>query len=1179
MRALIQVKTALTISFLLVSLASLAAPCSAERLPVKVFTSADSLGSSYISTLMRDSRGFLWFCTRDGLTRFDGSRFVTYQIGGKNAPPGIEQILETSKGIYWIITTGGLYRFDPNAPVVEQTKSNQPMLNAEFMGNQRGLLFEDRRGNLWFGSDALYRMAEKDGKVSFEKIELNLPATRAVVINAICDGKDGSLWLATNQGLLRRLADGREILYGLAGSRNDPITSILADASGRLWIGMSSGIYVLQPEAATEFSSLTRFSFRPLDVAKLAHATGERSSQLPTRAGDVSKCTGFPQTSFYKYLYETTDGHVWISAGDGVVEFDGAAFHQFTAAQGMLKGVGAMVEDANGNLWFGWATGLMRLNRRGLSTYDFTDGMKTTSVVDFSQRGTGSLYAVTSDFFLSQFDGKEFETVQMPVPSGSRAFWTANPIFQDHLGEWWLPTTNKLYHFPAVTKLAALAQQRPLGIYGANDGLKSDQTFHVFEDAQGDVWVSTLGGPAAAAGLSRWNRATQKFNTFSTSEGFPDGKSVCSFAEDQYGNVWTGFYEGGLARYAQGRFVEFTTGDGLPNGVITALHVDQRGRLWIASALGGLSRVDDPAAAPLTFVNYTTDNGLASNNVRALTDDLLGNVYAGTARGVDRLSADAIRIKHYSVSDGLAGDFVTAAFRDRDGALWFGTPSGPSRLAPEAERQTAAPAVLFGGLRVAGENRALPELGRADIPPFYLLHAQNNLQIDFFAIDFNAGEGLRYQYKLEGADSDWSAPTTQRTVNFANLQPGTYRFLVRAVSADGLAGQTPSLLSFHILPPFWRRWWFVTGLLLLVVAGVFALERYRARSRRTLRESETRFRTLAETASDAIITIDEESRILFINTEAEKVFGHSIAEMVGAELTMLMPEYLRHLHRAGFNRYLETGQRHIGWTAVELPGLHKSGREIPLEVSFGEFTRNGRRYFTGIARDITERKQAAAALEHAREERLRELERVRKRIATDLHDDIGSALTQISILSEVANRQLPAGAGAAAPLALIADSSRELVDSMSDIVWAINPKKDHLSDLVGRMRRFAADVLSARGIEFVFRAPDSDHDVQLGANIRREVFLICKESINNLVKHSACDRADIEFAVDADHLMLTISDNGKGFETAAESDGHGLLSMCDRAAGLGAEFEMSSQSGGGTTIKLDVPLTGPAQAV
>jgi signal transduction histidine kinase len=222
---------------------------------------------------------------------------------------------------------------------------------------------------------------------------------------------------------------------------------------------------------------------------------------------------------------------------------------------------------------------------------------------------------------------------------------------------------------------------------------------------------------------------------------------------------------------------------------------------------------------------------------------------------------------------------------------------------------------------------------------------------------------------------------------------------------------------------------------------------------------------------------------------------------------------------------------------------------------------------------LIERKRAEEELRRTREERLIELERVRKRIATDLHDDIGSSLTQISILSEVVRQRIDGDdSKVVEPLSLIANASRELVDSMSDIVWAINPQKDHLSDLTQRMRRFASDVFTARNIAFQFHAPDTERDVPLGANVRREVFLIFKESINNMVKHSRCDRANIEFQIEEDQLRLSLSDNGKGFSTSHESHGHGLMSMRERTIGLGGNLEVISQNGAGTTIMLNVPL-------
>ena len=111
---------------------------------------------------------------------------------------------------------------------------------------------------------------------------------------------------------------------------------------------------------------------------------------------------------------------------------------------------------------------------------------------------------------------------------------------------------------------------------------------------------------------------------------------------------------------------------------------------------------------------------------------------------------------------------------------------------------------------------------------------------------------------------------------------------------------------------------------------------------------------------------------------------------------------------------------------------------------------------------------------------------------------------------------------------MIAGASRELVDAMSDIVWAINPQKDHLNDLTQRMRRFASDVLTARNIAFEFSEPDEENDIPLGANIRREVFLIFKESVNNLVRHSACTEVKIDFQIAEGALKLTVRDNGKG---------------------------------------------------
>ena len=122
--------------------------------------------------------------------------------------------------------------------------------------------------------------------------------------------------------------------------------------------------------------------------------------------------------------------------------------------------------------------------------------------------------------------------------------------------------------------------------------------------------------------------------------------------------------------------------------------------------------------------------------------------------------------------------------------------------------------------------------------------------------------------------------------------------------------------------------------------------------------SEERYRIVVETASDAVVSIDESSTILFVNPATSSIFGYDASELIGQPLTTLMPDYMRELHKAGFKRYLDTAERHINWQGTELIALRKNGEEFPVEVSFGDLTINGRRLFTGFIRDITERKRA-----------------------------------------------------------------------------------------------------------------------------------------------------------------------------------------------------------------------------
>jgi len=1172
----------------------------AEQLPVKSYTIAEGLAHDEINKIVHDSRGFLWFCTSEGLSRFDGYRFTNYGVKDGLNEQFITHLLESKRtGVYWVATQGGgVGRFDPVARRGEA--SDGPLFVSYPVGNEPttnivNLLFEDSAGHIWAGTNGgLFRLDPNESSGgTFRRVDMDVPARsdRTLEVYALIEDREGSFWIGTMVGVTRRLTDGRMLHYALESLPTRIVAALLMDGEGRLWVGYQNGLIVLKPEPAAKVETGGQSPWRVMRKRETTRANSDHEAiQLPAAPGEASWFTttdGLAHNNVVA-LQLMSDGRIFVGTRRGGVSvFDGERFRNYAAAQGLSIAINAFAEDNDGNVWVGTqSSGAIKITSSGLVSYREAEGLGSSDIVSIFENQAGELCAISSKWTINRFDGEGFTAIRFNLPrsilDSSSGRWV---IMQDHAGEWWVATNGGLYRFPKVKRLEELEQARPLAVYTTREGLADNYVSRLFEDSRGDIWISSFNPPVM---LTRWERATGKFHLYAEANGLPAFNWANVFGEDAAGNLWLALHNGGLARYRGGRFELFAEAEGVPSGVMNGLYRDRADRLWFATASGGAARLEDPTAVRPRFVTYTTREDISSNHVRCFTEDQLGNIYIGTARGADRLNLLTGHVKHYTTADGLIKSEITAVFRDRRGAIWFGTRDGVSRLTPEPDRPHPPSPVLIGGLRIAGQPHPVSELGQAEINGLVLGPNQNQIQIDFFALSFSVGGGLRYQYKLEGVDQNWSTPSHQRTVT-ANLSPGAYRFLVRSVSSTGVTSEQAAAVGFTILPQFWRRWWFLGLVALLGGLVISALIRHRMARLRALRESENRFRTLAETASDAIITIDESSTIIYVNAAAEYVFGYSMEELVGADLTMLMPEYLRHVHRAGLGRYVETGHKHIGWEAVELPGLHQSGREIPLELSFGEFTKGDRRYFTGIARDISERKRTEESLRRAREERLKELRRVRSSIATNLHDDIGSSLTQISILGEVAQQQIGiTNTPATENLTRIASVSNELIEAMSDIVWAINPEKDQLNNLTQRMRRFAHDVFTTRRIGFRFEAPGPEHDFQLGANMRREVFLIFKESINNMARHSGCSEAQIEFLIEDDWLILRVGDNGRGFDPSQldrreegdplrERGGNGLVSMRWRAEALGGEYSVSSQPGEGTTVILRVPF-GHAQS-
>ncbi|HET7479645.1 MAG TPA: PAS domain S-box protein [Rubrobacteraceae bacterium] len=462
----------------------------------------------------------------------------------------------------------------------------------------------------------------------------------------------------------------------------------------------------------------------------------------------------------------------------------------------------------------------------------------------------------------------------------------------------------------------------------------------------------------------------------------------------------------------------------------------------------------------------------------------------------------------------------------------------------------------------------------------------------------------------------------------------------------------------------------------------------RKRAEEALRQSEERYRVVTETASDAIVMIDEKNRVLFTNSAVENVFGYTSEELIGQQLTMLMPPRLRSVHEASVKRYLQTGRRRLNWRSVQITGLHKSGEEIPLEISFGEFVREDKRFFTGFIRDVTERKRAEEALQQS-EERYRAVveqitegiylldgasrrvletnpalrrmlgyteeemrgmevydllahdredvdanlartlseghrfvgerrylrkdgsvvevevgvstilyegrevvcvtvhditdrkrteqalqdirEAERNRIARDLHDGVLQDLSYTAQALQVA-RVKSEGTHLESELEeqieTILRSARGLREAIYDL--RLQSYRDQnfeglLESLLELSRRRAPDIR----VEVEVQDGFSDLLARSGG---MELLRIVQEALTNVRRHSGAGVVRIKLGYSEREIWTEVSDDGWGLDTDSPP-GTGIIGMRERAFGLGGRLEITSETGSGTTVRFEAPLS------
>jgi ligand-binding sensor domain-containing protein/signal transduction histidine kinase len=751
-------------------------------------------------------------------------------------------ILQTRDGYLWVGTQEGLARFDGARFMVFNTR-NTP----ELRHNDVWRLLEDRDGNLWIGSSGGGLTRYRDGIFTNFGTEQGLSSDH---VQALWQAPDGALWVGTRGGGLNRFQDGRFTFYTTKdGLAHDTVYALAGDAEGNLWIGTDGGGLGRLRDGS--FATFTTREGLPHDTVYAIHSDPGGALWVGTGGG----LGRFEQGRFTTYrvrnglsndniraLRRDRAGNLWIGTdGGGLNRYSGGRFTALTSKEGLTSdSVGALYEDREGSLWIGTdAGGLNRLKDAKFVGYGALEGLANENARAILEARDGALWVGTFGGLFRYRDG----TFRRFGTTDGLANEVVLSLAQTRDGDIWAGTLG-----------GGLSRWRDgtFTRYSKAQGLTNDTVLSLLEDRDGVLWAGTRSG-----GLHRFEDG--RFRAFTTADGLTSN-DIRYLAQGHDGSLWIGTRGGGLNRLHDGKFTALTTDQGLSNDLVLSVHEDGAGTLWIGTFGGGLNRLRDGKVTV-----YTTKEGLFDDVIFQILEDAEGHLWLSSNHGVARVrlrdledfaAGKAATVPHvaYGVADGMRsaecnGAHQPAGWKGRDGRLWFPTIRGvvsidPARIPHNGE----APPVLVERLHVNGKPVSLAD--GLELPP-----GRQALEFGYTALSFLAPEKVRFRYRLEGFDEDWTDAGTRRTARYTNVPPGRYTFRVIASNNDGVWNEAGARVAFRLKPRFYERRAFYGVYVLALAIAVWAGMRLQRRRVEQLQRRERELLTLMserQQAEDAL---------------------------------------------------------------------------------------------------------------------------------------------------------------------------------------------------------------------------------------------------------------------------------------------------------------------------------------
>jgi signal transduction histidine kinase/ligand-binding sensor domain-containing protein len=960
--------------------------------------------------------------------------------------------------------------------------------------------------------------------------EQGLPQNK---VTAVVQTRDGYLWVGTYNGLAR--FDG--VRFTVFDSDNTPelhnsrVTSLFEAEDGTLWIGDESG-HVTRYKAG-------RFEAKPFHPVWRGGKIYDISSD---EAGDVWLMNEVGE------LARVRDGQV------------------FTPPAGVITNVVALARSANGQIWVDRAGWVSVLKHGQLQLVEF--GATTPATYPYIQ----GIAASRDGGLWVACDGriKKWRDVQWTADLGAAPWgWNIVANFAETSAGVLAGGTSSdglWLFFTDQTNTPALHLDH-------TNGLPSDWVISLWEDRENNLWCGTGAGLA----VIRPNNV-EKVSP-------PDkwkGRPVLSVLPTPDGALWVGTEGAGLYRLQNGNWTNFDSARGIRNSYVWSLAADGGGEIWAGTWGGGLSEQKDdtfdfapglenillpmPAllfvgnelwigttAGPMRYQNgrlerFSEIAGEPFGDVRTIAQDKSGALWFGTAGGglVRRENGNFRRFKK---SDGLSSNFIECLHFADDGTLWIGTfGSGLNRFKngrfSVVNRKQGLPNGVIGHIEVDGRGFFwMSSYGG-------ILRASEN--------DLNRcadGEMAEAPFLTYGISD--GLPTLEFSEGMQSAGAKTPDGRLWFPTAKGLVVVNPANVKTNSLPP------------------PVVIESMRVDDRPLALEN-------------------------FAGAPWKIPPGRHRFEFQYTGLSFVSPEKVRFkcrlkgfdtdwvdvgTKRLAFYNYIPPGDYSFQVTACNNDGVwNETGASLTFTVLPYFWQTTWFHVLGGLATALAAggvvwfdtRRRMRRKLERA--ERQRDIERERARIAHDIHDDLGAQLTQIMMLSQLANEDQEKSTAGHSQLDRIFNTASELTTSVDEIVWAVDPAHDTLDSLVSYIVSYAQEFLSPTIIRCRFELPLQLPSWPLTAEWRHNVFLAFKEALNNIVKHAHASQIVISVNVEQAAFRLTVQDNGKGFSPelkttdSAPCHGNGLVNMQQRLDRLGGSCEVSSHTGVGVKVVFELRL-------